>query len=505
MGFRDVHLTHGPNEKGKDFIAKFAEGGQQWVFQSKKGNIDLATFRDDVHPQLLECAITSLQHPNFDPDAPRVIVLVATGVLSAQVNDRANDLIDEFQRKNFGQLEVWSAPRLTDLLLQYGLEGLRGTDHEDVEALGRFLELYGKAVRSDVTTQELERHSQSWCRGSSGEPRRRLIASLEVTILSQKLTESGGLYEAVQVELSGLRAAMVWLFRSSSDEWEELVNLHQTQLIRVLDACASFVAVVVEARNAGNGRLDHSVGGTFGMVTYPVLCSRFVETCGLLALAGLEDEQAHYQNLLQEMVNSEPGCWHPISDKFAVSVVLGALALWKGGKEQTATLLIEQAGAWIAERYDGESGLGLATVDDTVEAEIQQFLGSPFDFLGLRHQSGSLVATALIDLAAVTGMVKLYGDLVNDFKAVHLCPQYYQAPDTDAQFFFEGEDLVFYSNSAVEDELDEPGSLLYADHAKREPEKYRLAEEIGHVSFLCLAMLLRDRWFLRIVHNLVIC
>lgn len=232
---------------------------------------------------------------------------------------------------------------------------------------------------------------------------------------------------------------MVWLFRAATDsERSDALGLHRAQLARVGTACESFVAAAVEARREAEGRLDHAVGGAMAMATYPVACARLMESCGLLALLSEGDDRDRHVGLLAEIVREEPGCWHPISDKFSVSLVVAAAALGAFGRRDEAALLLEQTAVWVADRHDGEGGVGLAGVDDDTEAEVERFLGWPFDFLNVVRESGSLVATAVVDMVAALGLVGLYADVVNDPKAVDVCPQCYQAPDTESQFFVEG-------------------------------------------------------------------
>ncbi|MHB8637975.1 MAG: restriction endonuclease, partial [Fimbriimonadaceae bacterium] len=148
MGYRDVHLVHGTQEKGKDFIAKSYDLSEQWVFQVKRGDIGTPEWRSDVHPQLLECATTGLSHPSFDRDLPRKIVLATTGVLNQEANDRAAEMPATLSKLGVTMFEVWSRPKLLELFLDHGLESLRGTDTADLEAYGQFLRILPKTDTS---------------------------------------------------------------------------------------------------------------------------------------------------------------------------------------------------------------------------------------------------------------------------------------------------------------------------------------------------------------------
>ncbi len=68
QGFTNVHLTHGPLEFGKDFIARRTEQGieTQYVFQSKAGKISLSEWRE-VRGQIDSMRYGNVVHPDFDP------------------------------------------------------------------------------------------------------------------------------------------------------------------------------------------------------------------------------------------------------------------------------------------------------------------------------------------------------------------------------------------------------------------------------------------------------
>jgi len=80
-GFTDVRLVHGQVEFGKDVIAK--RDGEQWVFQSKAGDLNLTEFRP-VREQLYDLRMSDLSAPGFDQGLPRRAVLVQTGRMTGQ-------------------------------------------------------------------------------------------------------------------------------------------------------------------------------------------------------------------------------------------------------------------------------------------------------------------------------------------------------------------------------------------------------------------------------------
>ncbi|MHB8637737.1 MAG: hypothetical protein ACYC96_14815, partial [Fimbriimonadaceae bacterium] len=363
----------------------------------------------------------------------------------------------------------------------------------------QFLTLYGKAVRGEATSLDLDLHSQTWTIPSNP-TLRLLIAATETAILAERLVASGCPYEAVQVELCGLRAVMVHLFRSQGvgESTEHLELLHASQLERIAHSCREFTNLGQKERERSQRHLEQVTGGPWGIVSYPVACSRLMEALGLLVFLSQDDDQDAAVSFLSELVQDEPGCAHLISDRYAISLVSAVLALWVLGKADLASDLLRRTALWVADRYDAGagSGFGLAGIDADVDQEVVQLLGPPFDFLDVRREPSSLAATAILDLLARIGDSGLYAEVVNEFLAVRLCPQFFQAPDSEAQFFVEGEDVVLYPNIGFSEESPVFNDLAYADHARHELTGYRLFDLAGWPSYLSLMLLLRDRWFL---------
>src|SRR5439155_15443016 len=79
LGYRDIHFLHGPFEFGKDFIAKGERDAVtcQFAFQTKAGNLNQSSWRE-ARLQVYELRMNSRAHPAFDPDLPRVAVLVTS-------------------------------------------------------------------------------------------------------------------------------------------------------------------------------------------------------------------------------------------------------------------------------------------------------------------------------------------------------------------------------------------------------------------------------------------
>ena len=102
-----------------------------------------------------------------------------------------------------------------------------------------------------------------------------------------------------------------------------------------------------------------------GYLTYPVRCMRHVEILSLLELlpdvVGAEalparDEIRRY---VVDTIRNHPGCAHPISDRWAVSIVPPAVVLLRSGDKDRLAEYLLAITKWVADRYEREH-LGLA-------------------------------------------------------------------------------------------------------------------------------------------------
>lgn len=496
MGFEDIHLTHGTQEKGKDFIAK--RDHHQWVFQSKKGDIATKEMQEAIG-QLTVAAVTGLSHPSFSADLPRKIVFVTTG----NINQHGNDLLASFSENLLKRLgmepaEAWGKSRLIDLLLENGVEGLRSTRLVDIEAQGRFFTLYGAAVRKKIEIREIEEHSLTWLDLTLDEKELTLLGSVEAVVLSSKCADGGLLYEAWQCELAALRMAMFRLYGAEGERLAQLKMLCERQVDACVSAAQRFASDVWERWEARGRRLDLVVNSPSVFVTYPVHSLRMAEALAFVALSS-SDESTTAGSKLSEFVSSEPGSARPISDRYAVSVVATVLALTKSGNVRLVRGFILAAASWILDRY--ENGFGLANVDASVQEEVDYLLGPSFAGLGTKPKLASLVASALVDLTAFLQEDALYSDLVNDYECVEIHPEYFQAPDNEAQFLIGHEDVVNYGGISFAPTLQADGTF-HSPYGSAEPS-YHLFDELPGAAYIGLALLLRDRYFPRLWSRLI--
>lgn len=499
MGFSDVRHTHGIAEFGKDFIAKRnnRKGDPvQYSFQLKAGDVDQPFWRDKVQGQMLEAVMSPRSHPHFDGRMPHQSVLVVTGRLAGNAGPAIDNFNEQLRQMDKLPVKVWEQPCLIDALASHGLEGVHRATAADYAAYGRFYSVYGKSVQGIVSEREIEEHSNSWIEGPWDATARMLIGAIEAESIAARCSEKGLAYEALKAHLGLLRAAMHALFVEESPERaEHLKQLNGLALEVVRRAARMYLAEVRRDWAAAGKNLMKLLDGAALIVTYPVLCTRVVEVAGLLYfLEEKRRKRKEVADFLEEFVSAEPGCGHPISDRYAVSLVPAVLALLSGGWPDAARHLLQRATVWLCDRQ--VKGSGLAQLEDTADAEVATLVGYPFEAVAVGKRPSSFLATVLCDLSAFAGDPGLYEDVVYDVKAVEIVPQYWQAQDTEGQFSVGAADVIQYpSGLNHKDEYTPFDDRQFATHIRNEPERFRLTDSVSPSSYLGLMLLLRDRYF----------
>lgn len=162
---------------------------------------------------------------------------------------------------------------------------------------------------------------------------------------------------------------------------------------------------------------------------------------GSAAEAGLPDlPAARISRTVTDLLKHQPGCAHPVSDGFAVSLL--APVLLTAGHDAAATACyLTDAAAWTLDCYDVEyGGAGLASTFAAPETEVAWLLGSAFEN-GPHRRPWSYIATVLADLSAVIpGTGALYEVIVNDFLAVDASPVLVRADERRAQWRPDGQE-----------------------------------------------------------------
>jgi hypothetical protein len=495
MGFSDICLLHGTTEFGKDIIAKrqIEDKTIQYVFQIKKGNIGQAEWRE-IQPQVLDAALNTLSHPNFDKSLDRQVVLVTTGNLTGNAPLATQEfnrvLAEKYQLPG---IQYWEKQTLIKFFMEYGFEGIHEATSIGFYGYGKFFEIYGRALRRQATVSDLEDHSRYWMAATGDTATCLLIATTEASILIEVFHERDEPYLALICGLSVLRAVLIAIFRGIRRPDPFVAVLHREVLASISDLCDVCIRFYEERWKATGERMVDAIGGLGLIVAYPIHCARFVETIGLrFFLASHGSERAASVALLERFILKEQGCSHPISDKYTVSIAAATLALVAGGRTDVARVLASNSMVWVSNRY--VDGVGLASVDDSPDEEIATLLFFPFEGVKIDRRSHSLLVTMLADLAARFAP-SLYKDVVNDIQACKIVPSYFQPVDTEGQFNIDGDDVIQYPNVEFDAEVDVVDGLSYAEHIRAECRSFNVADVVGPPSYLALGLLLRDRYF----------
>ena len=233
-------------------------------------------------------------------------------------------------------------------------------------------------------------------------------------------------------------------------------------------------------------------------VTYPVRCLRLLEILGLLGLLESETADAPRQtleNFLATFVATNPGTAHPISDRWAVSLIPPVLILGRAGKTQSVQCLLENVIKWVADRYDFD-GRGLAGPDSSPSEELDYLLGDPFEHVEVGRRSESYIATVVLDLAAILQMGNLFDVARNEFLAVGAHLPLIEVPDTQGQYIIGGDGACFTPDMEFASSWQPIDGWKVAPHHTRETKAYYL-ERIGRWwDLLAISAVVRDRHFL---------
>jgi hypothetical protein len=498
LGFYDIHITHGPNEKGKDVIAKFKvnDQEQQWVFQSKCGDITKSDWTKGLLGQMLSCEFSGIEHPSFNSDLPRQSVIVATGKVKLYaLNDIDSFNKDTLLKAGKNPLLIWDRLKLIDSFVENLEATIELRDHRGISHMGEFLSRLGDALKGTTRVDQIEVYSRSWYRTRSEGAKAILNAASESAVLGLKIRESVSPYEALQCRLAFIRCVVVFLFQSQgSDRTQWYVDVLASAIGEVNGLAEEYFNVINGMGKEQGGELSRIFASTSAIVEYPVTCSRLLECLAMqFFLAPEEIDQTAIAERLEELVLKEDGCCTPISDRYAVSIVWACLALCLSGRTEVAEKVVRKVARWVCDKY--MSGFGLAGVSSDAHEEIAVLLGYPFESVQVSKTNGSLLATAVCDMAAYIGNPHLYEDICGQIKAAGIHMEYFQCDDSISQFEIDGLGVAHYPSVYFSDTIDGIGSAVYADHIRTEPPECWIVDGIGPVAYVCVSMLLRDRYF----------
>ena len=492
QGFTDVHFLHGAFEFGKDFIAKrprppsgAADNGDsgswvmhQFAIQSKAGDLGLQEWRA-VRPQLDEARLDDLAHPAFDRQLPRAAVLVTTGRLTGGAAVQAQAYLATERQRGRPDFEVWDREHLLEWLTDSPEAGLAGTSD------GPVLALAGAIDAGIVTLAALERRGRDWLPAVPGSleeatapaaevAARQRRAAVEAAVLGNRLRRHGRTDLAAMTALLLLRAAWCHALGGPGEPQPTRPESARAAVRMFAGYGLELLEQVEPVAADPPAFLDALSPFPFPHAAYPAACARVMEILGLLGLlaggpaadAGLP--AARISRTVADLLAHQPGCAHPVSDGFAVSMIAPVL-LTAGRDGASAGDYLRRAAVWTLDRYDPEyGGAGLAGTAADPGTEAAWLLGSAFEN-GPPRRPWSYAATVLADLAAVVpGGSGLFGDVVNDFLAVDASPVLIRADERRAQWRPDGTGTAMTAGVAYAEPLP-PDGVAAKHYTDQEP------------------------------------
>ncbi|HET9684588.1 MAG TPA: hypothetical protein VFP15_10820 [Gemmatimonadaceae bacterium] len=487
LGFYDIHFTHGAYEFGKDFIAKRDEPEPtQYAFQSKAGDIGGSEWAS-MFSQLYELANAGPAHPSFDHALPRKSVLVTTGRLTGKAILSAAAFKDEVQRTGRGAFDVWDVNVLA--------EQLDGSARFPLKASVALLPPLGLIESGKVNERELQQDLAvliATLRGGAADAHRLFVDN---TVIVARLAEKGWPFLALAAALNEVRlGAIVSHFDAQRGRELLLAGMgHYVQLGERL------LAPLLEAP-ANREKWMEWVGGVPPrMIGYAAACAKTIEYLGLSCLhlesIGQEEGARRNASLCAEIVGAQPGCVHPISDRFAASYPPAVAAMSRFGHRAAASRLVRKTMKWIGDRY--EADWGLASPYSTPDEEIRALLGVPFESVDGKKRPQSLLAVALADCAHAF-LPDDYPLIVNEILAVRMFPEALHAKDLPEAYLMNAGGTQPLPNIGYPEVWSEqPLGHQALQAAARIPEV-----QGGPTVPLALACVLRDRLFTDVLPRL---
>lgn len=485
--FTDIHQLHGAFEFGKDFIAK--RDGRQWAFQTKAGDMNLGEWRA-VRPQAEEMLWNDISHPSWDATLPRTAVVVTTGRLKggaapdaqqfAQLHRDRGGTIDGAPKL---EVEVWDRDTL---MLGLSAEPKITLDAWGREPLGDLLGLIADTDRRDIDRQRIERQTRSWV---DQDP---LRTSLAGALVAQHLAGADRVDLACTTALALMRVGAVGKSSVALNAGRAMYRVYGEALIDQL------APVAHDPRF-----LDHAGRELPAGVTYAIRCHISIETTGMLGLLDLADGNGEgargHADALTEFLAKQPGASHPVSDRWAMSLIPPALLLVAHDRDSLVRWL-ESVVVWVCDHHENSFGFASSSADP--DTEVLYLLGGPYEHIDLRKRTQSFIATIILDLAACLELEDLYADAWNDFAAVGIAFPAIEVADERGQYLFNGTGVIYSPNIEFQDPATVGTDWQRGHHHERAHDAHELDQDGRSWELLAISLLLRDRHFLTATRHL---
>lgn len=440
--FFDIHFTHGSYEFGKDFIAKRIENNQikQFGFQIKAGDIGGSEW-DSINGQMEELVSDWLAHPNYNSTLGREHRLVLTGTLKGKAILSTKQFAERLKCRQEGIFLVWDRDYLLDLL-----EG-KNPSYPIKEPPAHIESLISSTTLKKITRRKLSVElDYALPKPASLECLRESL--LHSSLLVAQLRMVGHHFNAVLASYNSVRLALFHYLEFESRE----------AYIEYLDALQFSVDLGVETSKElltlKPIDLFFRSGSLLGAwAAYPVTCFSILESLGLGALharwLGDVKEAEQLTQACCSFIEHNPGCFHPISDRLAASLIPAVSALALGDRLETGELLIREITKWVCDKI--ENDFGLAGLDSEVDEEVARIFSPHFDFFSIQARKESLFAVALADLSYIF-FPELYPIIINELKAVQAIPSMVHPLDTPEALFLSTRDKKGLLNIAYPDD-----------------------------------------------------
>lgn len=488
QGFYDTHIIHGSTEFGKDIIAKKKINGTvvQFSFQLKAKDINTSTFRDEVKNQLLEAYTNKLSHPNFDRDAEYHVVFVTSGIIKPPVTINFQEF-NEFLTNNLkvNAVKTIEQPELIEQFQRYGIEPFY-THHDETEVVGDFWEFYSK-LKNNVYFDSffVEGYTRKWLDYDWDNSINRLEILFESYFFSKKLIDDEKYYKAILILAALVR---VLLKNNVYDSYnvilenyiEEILEQFTLSLSKIWDESDEYE--VIKATSSQ----------TFSIFEYPIFCHRSLELLSLCSLFITNDTLVDKSNKLIDKMLDEPGSIRPLSDNYAITVVLVSLVLFKFEKYGLLKKYINNITVWLCDRYEEH---GLSTLGLNKQFEFEHLLSEYISGLDFTNTKSSFIANILLDIAYQLEDEEFYENVANDLKAVEIIPEHYHVLNEQALFSYDHISIVTSSDHDFSLQRIEN----YTKIITHEREELKISE--FKITFLFLLILLRDRYFPSVVFD----
>lgn len=486
QGFFDIHVTHGSFEFGKDLIAKYRDENGiifQFAIQTKVGDIagsQWGSYLGQIH----ELCDEYLAHANFDTSLPREFRLVTTGVLKGKAITASRALKQRIEKLYNGNFEILEGHNIVELM--GSLNALFPLEKLSPEVTAIVGLIYSDRVQEQDILDLLGHFSNRGFESLSDYHK----CILDTTVAIAALREKGFSFYSVTVAMHCVRLSIQLSYTGLVDDDESQVLID--------DACEYLFNLIEREVVARFAPFDDPMSlaqpeeaAIAVIINYQVTCIRLMELLGLALLWNSHKERAeqvdYYQSLLVRLVEMQPGCLNPISDKQATSYPPAVIALVIAGREDLAGYLMQNTTIKLCDVLE-DSPFGIAGPKATVEEEIERFLGGPYEFIDYPTRTESLFATVFLDLS-VSCLPVLYHGILNEFRAVDSIMCCVLAEDAPSALYSGGPGTSLAVNIQYPDTPEEAIELYHL----RKGKKGRLYDKHGpYYLSLILSCLNRD-------------